>query len=495
MMDPRKKASTTFVSTRSVTRSKQISQLTLPGHESNSLGDANREIVTQPDSAYNFSRLSIHPPIQSLDIQPSQAKELSCPLASASPRACPFGGACHTCPVQLQTKLAVNKPGDEYEQEADRVAEQVIRIPDISRYQVPPVVAISKTSAVQRAPENNEDEEDSLQRKEPSVGKAATAYSSSFVPPIVNEVLRSPGQPLDAQTRAFMEPRFGHDFSQVRVHTDTHAAASARAVSARAYTVGSDMVFGAGQYAPGTSAGPQLIAHELTHVVQQRQNQQALTTLRVGRTDKTLEADVERSATSPSTDNSGTPLSTTEPKAGMVQRAGPAAAAVGGAAAGAFVAGFGIAFGIDYLSMTRTRAERYARELDTLYPGWLNLLPNCPCEVPDRDTANWVRDSNPDLQTYHPGATYSYRSTAAATGGSRHGQQCTYDAAARLITSGPAAGTPDVYSPSWGVLNVPYHIVYDVKTWKELGWSTYNRYWRPNNGMGCRSNDGSQQAR
>ncbi|MGI8587618.1 MAG: eCIS core domain-containing protein [Chloroflexia bacterium] len=89
------------------------------------------------------------------------------------------------------------------------------------------------------------------------------------VPPIVHDVLRSPGQPLDAGTRAFMEPRFGHDFSGVRVHTDGRATQSAGAVNALAYTVGRDVVFGAGQYAPGTRAGRQLLAHELTHVVQQ----------------------------------------------------------------------------------------------------------------------------------------------------------------------------------------------------------------------------------
>src|SRR5215207_8793318 len=91
----------------------------------------------------------------------------------------------------------------------------------------------------------------------------------STIPPIVHEVLRVPGQPLDAGTRAFMEPRFGHDFSRVRVHTDAWAAESARAVDALAYTVGRDVVFGAGQHAPGTVAGTRLLAHELTHVVQQ----------------------------------------------------------------------------------------------------------------------------------------------------------------------------------------------------------------------------------
>jgi Domain of unknown function (DUF4157) len=105
--------------------------------------------------------------------------------------------------------------------------------------------------------------EDTLQRaaiSSPPVGEA---------PPIVHEVLRSPGQPLDAQTRAFMEPRFGHDFSGVRVYMDTKAAESAWAVNALAYTVGRDVVFGAGQYAPGTSEGRRLIAHELAHTIQQ----------------------------------------------------------------------------------------------------------------------------------------------------------------------------------------------------------------------------------
>src|SRR5881398_1945464 len=85
------------------------------------------------------------------------------------------------------------------------------------------------------------------------------------VPSIVHDVLNSSGQPLDEGTRAFMEPRFGHDFSQVRVHTDERAAESAEAVNALAYTAGQDVVFGGGQYEPGTNEGKKLLAHELTH--------------------------------------------------------------------------------------------------------------------------------------------------------------------------------------------------------------------------------------
>jgi hypothetical protein len=89
-------------------------------------------------------------------------------------------------------------------------------------------------------------------------------------PPIVHEVLRSPGQPLDAATRTFMESRFGHDFSRVRVHTDARATKSASAVNASAYTVGCNVVFAASQYAPTSRPGRTLLAHELAHVVQQR---------------------------------------------------------------------------------------------------------------------------------------------------------------------------------------------------------------------------------
>jgi outer membrane protein OmpA-like peptidoglycan-associated protein len=98
---------------------------------------------------------------------------------------------------------------------------------------------------------------------------AVKSTPENAVSPVVHDTLNSSGQPLDSDTRAFMEPRFEHDFSQVRVHTDAEAAESAQAVNALAYTVGRDVVFGEGQYAPETSEGRELLAHELTHVVQQ----------------------------------------------------------------------------------------------------------------------------------------------------------------------------------------------------------------------------------
>jgi hypothetical protein len=104
--------------------------------------------------------------------------------------------------------------------------------------------------------------------------RPARAYRSQrelgIVPPVVQEALHGSGRPLDADTRLVMETGFGHDFSRVRVHTDERAAQSARAVNASAYTVGRDIVFGNGQYAPTMSEGKRLLAHELCHVLQQR---------------------------------------------------------------------------------------------------------------------------------------------------------------------------------------------------------------------------------
>jgi hypothetical protein len=91
----------------------------------------------------------------------------------------------------------------------------------------------------------------------------------SEVPPVVHEVLREPGQPLDVATREFFEPLFGADFSGVRVHVGSKADESARSVEARAYAVGRDVVFGECDYTPNTITGRRLIAHELTHVIQQ----------------------------------------------------------------------------------------------------------------------------------------------------------------------------------------------------------------------------------
>ena len=158
-------------------------------------------------------------------------------------------------PAPLQRKLAISAPDDAYEREADRVAEAVTN---------------NSTPQVQRACAcGGTCDECSAGAKVQTMHTGSDHAHEATAPPVVDEVLRSPGQPLEPSTRAYMEDRFAHDFSNVRVHSDAKAAESARSVNALAYTVGSDVVLGEGQHAQHTDAGRKLLAHELTHVVQQ----------------------------------------------------------------------------------------------------------------------------------------------------------------------------------------------------------------------------------
>jgi len=166
---------------------------------------------------------------QTLGNQTVQRMASACP---AFPSACPTGGTCHTCPTQIQTELKTSEPRDLYEQDAERVIRQPVVL-------TPPKPFDHLSSNI------------------------------SEVPPIVHEVLCSPGQPLDPEIREFMGPKFGRDFSSVRVHSDEKAAMSAQAVKAFAYTVGHNVVFGENRYDPNTKEGRWLLAHELAHTVQQ----------------------------------------------------------------------------------------------------------------------------------------------------------------------------------------------------------------------------------
>jgi len=160
-------------------------------------------------------------------------------------------------PLFLQPKLAISQPGDPSEQEADRVAEQVMRMPE-------PAVQRQCAACAAGGPLCPACEEDSAM-----VSRKASGHTGTEVPASVHSALGSSGVPLPVSTRAFFEPRFGMDLSHVRVHTDGVAQQSARDVNALAYTVGSHVVFGAGRYAPSSTEGRQLLAHELTHVTQQ----------------------------------------------------------------------------------------------------------------------------------------------------------------------------------------------------------------------------------
>ena len=160
-----------------------------------------------------------------------------------------------------------------YEQEADRIADQVMTLPSLRRFSVTPVPAPVTPPAIQRAcacgGHNSGGscaacaENEGLQRKASAPGAPSRAAQS------VSRVVRSTGHALDSGTRAFMERRLGYDFSAVRIHAGAQAAESARAVDAHAYTLGPHIVFASGQYAPRSEGGRRLLAHELVHVMQQ----------------------------------------------------------------------------------------------------------------------------------------------------------------------------------------------------------------------------------
>ncbi|KAF5428500.1 protein of unknown function (DUF4157) [Candidatus Methanomarinus sp.] len=200
----------------------------------------------------------------------------------------------------LQAKLRIGQPGDIYEQEADQMAEQVMHMPEpqVQRQVeeeeelVQPKLAANAEYSIQRQVDEEEEKEEDLIQTKPIVDQITPLIQRQVeeeeeeellqtkrdmnTTPKVTENLTSQiqanqydGQPLSKSERAYFEPRFGVDFSQVRLHSDAQAAESAQALNAKAYTLGQDVVFGTGQDTPGTSEGRRLMAHELTHVVQQ----------------------------------------------------------------------------------------------------------------------------------------------------------------------------------------------------------------------------------
>lgn len=153
----------------------------------------------------------------------------------------------------IQRKLTINAPGDRYEHEADQVADRVMRM------------SASPCACGASCPTCKQDGSGPLQMKRVHEHDAANMTA----PPVVNDVIASPGQPLDVSTRQFMETRFGYDFSGVRVHADAKASDSARQIDALAYTAGTNIVFAACRYDTTSASGQRLLAHELAHVVQQ----------------------------------------------------------------------------------------------------------------------------------------------------------------------------------------------------------------------------------
>jgi hypothetical protein len=160
----------------------------------------------------------------------------------------------------MQAKLEVGAVDDPLEHEADAVADAVMGMASAPSLR-PAAPRVSRKCAA------CEDEEKQTVR--PKVAGSPTAVPS-VAPPQVHDVVNQPGRPLDTATRGFFEPRFGLDLSAVRVHSEGHAGEAARAVGARAFAVGENIVFAPNQFSPSSVSGRHLLAHELAHVVQQR---------------------------------------------------------------------------------------------------------------------------------------------------------------------------------------------------------------------------------
>jgi hypothetical protein len=167
--------------------------------------------------------------------------------------------------VPLEGHFTVGKPEDPLEREADHIAESVLRMPALELPgRLPTMAGSRQRRAIVKAGEA-EKGAGPLHRK----AAQHNVLDGSIRSPLVGAVLRESGEPLDAAARAFFEPRFGHDFSAVRVHRGERAATSARAINALGYTAGNHIVFGAGRYDVNSQGGRRLLAHELAHTVQQ----------------------------------------------------------------------------------------------------------------------------------------------------------------------------------------------------------------------------------
>lgn len=193
---------------------------------------ANRVSLAPPPLRSTLPAAALHPPILATP-----------PTRAARP--------------EVQRKMTPGSSGDPYEREAEEVADRVIRMAEPAPLRAAPAAIQRKCTACE---EEEEPRALQTQRAPSAAGETALNTDAAI------RAARRGGEPLPQDVRDFFEPRFGYNFSQVRVRSDGEAA---QAVQARAYTVGTDIVFGCGEYAPRTPEGQRLVAHELTHVVQQ----------------------------------------------------------------------------------------------------------------------------------------------------------------------------------------------------------------------------------
>ncbi len=187
---------------------------------------------------------------------------------------CACGGGCPVC--QAKSNLNISQPNDPAEIEADQIADRVMRmsVKDAS----PTPHPSNASGTVHRKCGGCEDEEELTESpvmRKKAFASAAPA-SPPGTPPLINNVINSGGRPLDLGTRRFFEPRIGCGLSSVRIFTDSAAGQSAESIQARAYTLGNNIIFGHGEYSPGSERGKHLLAHELAHVAQQSQGSSAV---------------------------------------------------------------------------------------------------------------------------------------------------------------------------------------------------------------------------
>jgi hypothetical protein len=241
-----------------------------------------------PSSAFVTQRRAVQPasaarnapgpePVKTIHSPHSRRTHL--PLNPATIPVHPRAGAppvpCRSSSLQalpLQRKLAIGSTTDPLEAEADRVASQVMGMSAPSPRSIVSGAAPDLRRKCACEGSGSECSECRKKSEEKLQLKAQSPVTPTEAPPIVHQVLRSPGQRLDDETKSWAETAFQRDFGHVRIHTDDRATSSAAAVGAVAYTVGNHLVFGANRYQPSSIPGRQLIAHELTHVLQQGGN-------------------------------------------------------------------------------------------------------------------------------------------------------------------------------------------------------------------------------
>lgn len=246
--------------------------------------------------------------------QPGQPSDVPPILRKAG---CACGGSCPRCQAKA-ADLKVSQPHDPAEIEADQIADKVMRMPDKGSAGMRPASAGAaglpnhpNPDSIHRkcsACEMEDDVAPTIERKEGLSAAAPTPPPADTAASIRN-TLRAGGHALDPAARHFFEPRFGFDLSGVRVHTDSAARQSARAINARAYTLGNNIAFADGEYSPGTDRGRQLLAHELAHVAQ-RSDATAFRSAAVGsETIHRVPGDLDDMFESPSADAGSAPAS------------------------------------------------------------------------------------------------------------------------------------------------------------------------------------------